>query len=162
MDFMKKNKPGGTSFQDSMLKLVRTLPKVLKYLPGDKAADAPALDEPRREVAVAELLLEEAEVCDEVLPAGNAPDALIHICNADRAVHAEPARAVVDEQHVAAPDVADEEVQITIPVHVAHRQCVGVGAARVHKASVRWHPSTWAARRNHLRTWSPRGRSRWS
>jgi len=39
-DFMKKNKPKGTSFQDSMLKLVRTLPKVLKYLPGDKAADA--------------------------------------------------------------------------------------------------------------------------
>jgi len=39
-DFMKKNKPSGTSFQDSMLKLVRTLPKVLKYLPGDKAKDA--------------------------------------------------------------------------------------------------------------------------
>ena len=39
-DFMKKNKPSGTSFQDGMLKLVRTLPKVLKYLPGDKAADA--------------------------------------------------------------------------------------------------------------------------
>merc|ERR1719230_116319 len=39
-DFMKKNKPKGTSFQDSMLKLVRTLPKVLKYLPGDKAQDA--------------------------------------------------------------------------------------------------------------------------
>jgi len=39
-DFMKKNKPQGTSFQDGMLKLVRTLPKVLKYLPGDKAADA--------------------------------------------------------------------------------------------------------------------------
>ena len=29
MDFMKKNKPGGTSFQDGMLKLVRTLPKAL-------------------------------------------------------------------------------------------------------------------------------------
>eukprot|EP00316_Scyphosphaera_apsteinii_P022983 CAMPEP_0119309718 /NCGR_PEP_ID=MMETSP1333-20130426/16236_1 /TAXON_ID=418940 /ORGANISM="Scyphosphaera apsteinii, Strain RCC1455" /LENGTH=1403 /DNA_ID=CAMNT_0007313731 /DNA_START=47 /DNA_END=4258 /DNA_ORIENTATION=- len=40
MDFMKKNKPSGTSFQDGMLKLVRTLPKVLKYLPGDKAKDA--------------------------------------------------------------------------------------------------------------------------
>jgi len=40
MDFMKKNKPGGTSFQDGMLKLVRTLPKVLKFLPGDKAKDA--------------------------------------------------------------------------------------------------------------------------
>jgi len=39
-DFMKKNKPSGTSFQDGMLKLVRTLPKVLKYLPGDKAKDA--------------------------------------------------------------------------------------------------------------------------
>merc|ERR1719478_1654531 len=39
-DFMKTNKPKGTSFQDGMLKLVRTLPKVLKYLPGDKAADA--------------------------------------------------------------------------------------------------------------------------
>merc|ERR1719327_2608693 len=39
-EFMKKNKPKGTSFQDGMLKLVRTLPKVLKYLPGDKAADA--------------------------------------------------------------------------------------------------------------------------
>jgi len=39
-DFMKKNKPSGTSFQDSMLKLVRTLPKVLKFLPGDKAKDA--------------------------------------------------------------------------------------------------------------------------
>ena len=37
---MKKNKPKGTSFQDGMLKLVRTLPKVLKYLPGDKAKDA--------------------------------------------------------------------------------------------------------------------------
>jgi len=41
-DFMKKNKPSGTSFQDGMLKLVRTLPKVLKYLPGDKAQDARA------------------------------------------------------------------------------------------------------------------------
>jgi len=40
VDFMKKNKPSGTSFQDGMLKLVRTLPKVLKYLPGDKAKDA--------------------------------------------------------------------------------------------------------------------------
>jgi len=39
-DFMKKNKPKGTSFQDGMLKLVRTLPTVLKFLPGDKAADA--------------------------------------------------------------------------------------------------------------------------
>merc|ERR1719379_2045125 len=39
-DFMKKNKPKGASFQDGMLKLVRTLPKVLKFLPGDKAKDA--------------------------------------------------------------------------------------------------------------------------
>jgi len=39
-EFMKKNKPKGSSFQDSMLKLVRTLPSVLKYLPSDKAQDA--------------------------------------------------------------------------------------------------------------------------
>merc|ERR1719420_254440 len=38
--FMKQNKPKGTSFQDGMLKLVRTLPKVLKYLPSDKAQGA--------------------------------------------------------------------------------------------------------------------------
>jgi len=31
---------GGGSFQDSLLKLVRTLPKVLKFLPGDQARDA--------------------------------------------------------------------------------------------------------------------------
>ena len=30
----------GASFEGSMLKLLRTLPKVLKYLPSDKAADA--------------------------------------------------------------------------------------------------------------------------
>ncbi|KAK9664345.1 hypothetical protein RND81_14G035100 [Saponaria officinalis] len=38
----KRNKKGGSSagFADSMLKLVRTLPKVLKYLPSDKAQDA--------------------------------------------------------------------------------------------------------------------------
>eukprot|EP00929_Paragymnodinium_shiwhaense_P075372 TRINITY_DN3852_c0_g1_i1.p1 TRINITY_DN3852_c0_g1~~TRINITY_DN3852_c0_g1_i1.p1 ORF type:complete len:1473 (+),score=434.92 TRINITY_DN3852_c0_g1_i1:77-4495(+) len=35
----KKPKPGG-AFQDSLLKLVRTLPKVLKFLPGDQAKDA--------------------------------------------------------------------------------------------------------------------------
>ncbi|XP_051140400.1 magnesium-chelatase subunit ChlH, chloroplastic [Andrographis paniculata] len=35
--FKKKNNSG---FADSMLKLVRTLPKVLKYLPSDKAQDA--------------------------------------------------------------------------------------------------------------------------
>ncbi|KAF9593289.1 hypothetical protein IFM89_021045 [Coptis chinensis] len=35
-----KKKKGGAAFADSMLKLVRTLPKVLKYLPSDKAQDA--------------------------------------------------------------------------------------------------------------------------
>ena len=35
-----KRKKQGAGFADSMLKLVRTLPKVLKYLPGDKAQDA--------------------------------------------------------------------------------------------------------------------------
>uniref|UniRef100_A0A7S1JD21 magnesium chelatase n=1 Tax=Eutreptiella gymnastica TaxID=73025 RepID=A0A7S1JD21_9EUGL len=40
-DFMKKKKEEqGASFQDQMLKIVRTLPKILKYLPNDKAADA--------------------------------------------------------------------------------------------------------------------------
>ena len=39
--FMKKRREaGGSGFEDSMLKLVRTLPKVLKYLPMDKAQDA--------------------------------------------------------------------------------------------------------------------------
>ena len=40
-EFMKKRrqKQGG-SFEDAMLKLLRTLPKVLKYLPVDKAQDA--------------------------------------------------------------------------------------------------------------------------
>ncbi|MBF2080363.1 MAG: magnesium chelatase subunit H [Synechococcales cyanobacterium T60_A2020_003] len=41
--FMKKRKEksgGGGSFQDAMLKLLNTLPKVLKYLPMDKAQDA--------------------------------------------------------------------------------------------------------------------------
>ncbi|KAL8489547.1 hypothetical protein ACS0TY_025453 [Phlomoides rotata] len=36
----KKNKKSSAGFADSMLKLVRTLPKVLKYLPSDKAQDA--------------------------------------------------------------------------------------------------------------------------
>ncbi|CAN1125044.1 Magnesium-chelatase subunit ChlH, chloroplastic [Linum perenne] len=35
-----KKKKQGAGFADSMLKLVRTLPKVLKYLPSDKAQDA--------------------------------------------------------------------------------------------------------------------------
>ncbi|CAD6261781.1 unnamed protein product [Miscanthus lutarioriparius] len=36
----KRNKSNSSNFADSMLKLVRTLPKVLKYLPSDKAQDA--------------------------------------------------------------------------------------------------------------------------
>lgn len=36
----KRNKANSSNFADSMLKLVRTLPKVLKYLPSDKARDA--------------------------------------------------------------------------------------------------------------------------
>ncbi|MEM9212933.1 MAG: magnesium chelatase subunit H [Cyanobacteria bacterium P01_F01_bin.150] len=36
----RKEKSGAGSFQDSMLKLLRTLPKILKYLPVDKAQDA--------------------------------------------------------------------------------------------------------------------------
>jgi len=40
-DFMKaKKKENGSSFEEGMLKLLRTLPKVLKYLPSDKAKDA--------------------------------------------------------------------------------------------------------------------------
>jgi len=40
-DFMKKKKAeGGSGFEDGLLKLLRTLPKVLKYLPNDKAQDA--------------------------------------------------------------------------------------------------------------------------
>lgn len=40
-EFMKKRKQNsGASFQDAMLKLLRTLPSVLKYLPIDKAQDA--------------------------------------------------------------------------------------------------------------------------
>ncbi|MBD2578772.1 magnesium chelatase subunit H [Oscillatoria sp. FACHB-1406] len=39
--FMRKRKEkNGSSFEDSMLKLLRTLPKVLKYMPIDKAQDA--------------------------------------------------------------------------------------------------------------------------
>lgn len=36
----KRKKKSGSSFQDSMLKLLQTLPKVLKYMPMDKAQDA--------------------------------------------------------------------------------------------------------------------------
>ena len=40
-EFMKKKKKeSGSSFEEGMLKLLRTLPKVLKYLPSDKAKDA--------------------------------------------------------------------------------------------------------------------------
>jgi magnesium chelatase subunit H len=40
-EFMRKRKEkSGSSFQDGMLKLLQTLPKVLKYLPIDKAQDA--------------------------------------------------------------------------------------------------------------------------
>jgi magnesium chelatase subunit H len=40
-EFMKKKRQdNGASFEGSMLKLLRTLPKVLKYLPSDKAQDA--------------------------------------------------------------------------------------------------------------------------
>ncbi|MBE9079375.1 magnesium chelatase subunit H [Romeria aff. gracilis LEGE 07310] len=40
-DFMKKRrKQQGSGFEDAMLKLLRTLPKVLKYLPVEKAQDA--------------------------------------------------------------------------------------------------------------------------
>ncbi|MEO0648894.1 MAG: cobaltochelatase subunit CobN, partial [Cyanobacteria bacterium J06650_10] len=40
-DFMKKRRQKqGSGFEDAMLKLLRTLPKVLKYLPVEKAQDA--------------------------------------------------------------------------------------------------------------------------
>ncbi len=40
-NFMKKRKEsGGAGFQDAMLKLLNTLPAILKYLPVDKAQDA--------------------------------------------------------------------------------------------------------------------------
>jgi len=40
-EFMRKRKEkSGSGFQDGMLKLLQTLPKVLKYLPMDKAQDA--------------------------------------------------------------------------------------------------------------------------
>jgi len=40
-EFMKKKrKEDGSSFEEGMLKLLRTLPKVLKFLPSDKAKDA--------------------------------------------------------------------------------------------------------------------------
>jgi magnesium chelatase subunit H len=40
-EFMKKRRQKkGSGFEDAMLKLLRTLPKVLKYLPVEKAQDA--------------------------------------------------------------------------------------------------------------------------
>ncbi|XP_009793484.1 magnesium-chelatase subunit ChlH, chloroplastic [Nicotiana tabacum] len=39
-ELFKKKKSSSAGFSDQMLKLVRTLPKVLKYLPSDKAQDA--------------------------------------------------------------------------------------------------------------------------
>lgn len=35
-----RHQEDGSSFEEGMLKLLRTLPKVLKYLPSDKAKDA--------------------------------------------------------------------------------------------------------------------------
>lgn len=39
-DFMRQQRKNNDGFEESLLKLVRTLPKVLKYLPSDKAQDA--------------------------------------------------------------------------------------------------------------------------
>jgi magnesium chelatase subunit H len=39
-DFMKAQRKNNDNFEESLLKLVRTLPTVLKYLPSDKARDA--------------------------------------------------------------------------------------------------------------------------
>jgi magnesium chelatase subunit H len=39
-DMMKSMRKNTDNFEDNLLKLVRTLPKVLKYLPSDKAQDA--------------------------------------------------------------------------------------------------------------------------
>jgi magnesium chelatase subunit H len=39
-DMMKNARKNSDNFEENMLKLVRTLPKVLKYLPSDKARDA--------------------------------------------------------------------------------------------------------------------------
>jgi len=38
--FMKKQKENNDNFEEGLLKLIRTLPKVLKYLPAEKAQDA--------------------------------------------------------------------------------------------------------------------------
>lgn len=39
-DFMRNMRKNNDKFEENLLKLVRTLPKVLKYLPSDKAQDA--------------------------------------------------------------------------------------------------------------------------
>lgn len=39
-DFIKSARQNNDNFEEGLLKLVRTLPKVLKYLPSDKAKDA--------------------------------------------------------------------------------------------------------------------------
>ena len=39
-DMMKTARKNSDNFEDNLLKLVRTLPKVLKFLPSDKAQDA--------------------------------------------------------------------------------------------------------------------------
>lgn len=39
-DFIKSQRQNNENFEEGLLKLVRTLPKVLKFLPSDKAQDA--------------------------------------------------------------------------------------------------------------------------
>jgi magnesium chelatase subunit H len=39
-EFMKNMRQQNDNFEEQLLKLVRTLPKVLKFLPSDKAQDA--------------------------------------------------------------------------------------------------------------------------
>lgn len=39
-DFIKSQRQSNDNFEEGLLKLVRTLPKVLKFLPSDKAQDA--------------------------------------------------------------------------------------------------------------------------
>ncbi|GFH09094.1 magnesium chelatase subunit H, partial [Haematococcus lacustris] len=41
-DFIKSARKNNDNFEEGLLKLVRTLPKVLKFLPSDKAQDARA------------------------------------------------------------------------------------------------------------------------
>ncbi len=63
-DFMKaKKKDGGSGFEEGLLKLLRTLPKVLKYLPSDKAQVGTHLDRP---VCVCRCVRENVCVCVSV------------------------------------------------------------------------------------------------